>query len=421
MIRKGLLIAVMLVSLTAGAQVRSVAELLATAGSDPEVTQYQSLINTASGLRMHDPLVKQVALRIGFNGNTLSDSLFGYFRNEDAYRFQIGFNSLQERNRQKDIKSARVGLLSAEYKILEQAAVGIRLTALASWLYTLSSRDACLKLDTLLAREHAILREMLISGAGDVKVSKVLDAEEDRNRNSRTIAALQSEIAEARQTVVQLTGEFTEVDMSDLASVEDIRTFLPEIRVSMPSVHPEVAARNARIALESANMDYISSQNRRFVNNLSVGYQYPLFVETPKRFNPQNNISFRIELLAPLPSNNRFKRADALLDLKEAQYEAAMSLEATNRLAVSQFTVVENLLAEYDAVSDRIENGLIRKMLENRALYGSISPLDMVELEIAQQKLMVARAEIIAGIGKEYSKLIGYTGISEAKYLLKRR
>jgi hypothetical protein len=109
-----------MVSLTARAQVRSIPDLLLPTGSDPGVTQFQSLLGTASGLRMHDPLVRQVALRIGFNGNSLGDSLLGYIRNEDAYRLQVGFNSLQERNRQKDIKNAGVGLLNAEYGWIQQ-------------------------------------------------------------------------------------------------------------------------------------------------------------------------------------------------------------------------------------------------------------------------------------------------------------
>ena len=74
MTRIGLLLAALIVSLTARAQVRSISDLLATAGSDPGVTQFQSLLGTASGLRMHDPLVRQVALRIGFNGNSMGDS-----------------------------------------------------------------------------------------------------------------------------------------------------------------------------------------------------------------------------------------------------------------------------------------------------------------------------------------------------------
>lgn len=421
MTRIGVLLAALIVSLTARAQVRSISDLLATAGSDPGVTQFQSLLGTASGLRMHDPLVRQVALRIGFNGNALGDSLLGYFRNEDAYRLQVGFNSFQERNRQKDIKNARVGLLNAEYGLIQQQAASRRIAALTAWLYTLPALEACRKLDTFLVREQAILREMLTSGVGDVKVSKVLDAEEDKSRNDRDIASLESSVASARQSLVQLTGDFAGIDQSDLATVEDISLWLAEIKTALPATHPAVTAKNARIALESANLDYISSQNRRFVNNLSVGYQYPLFVETRNRFNPQNNFSFRIELLAPLPANNRFKRADALLDLREAQYEAAMTLESVSISAEYQLASVENLIREYNAITDRIENGLIGKMLGNRTLHASISPLDMVELEIALQKMEVARAELLADIGKEYAELLGLTGVQEAKYLLKRR
>ncbi len=421
MIRTGLLFTVWMVSLTAMAQVRSIPDLLATAGSDPVVTQFQSLLGTAEALRMHDPLVRQVALRIGFNGNSLGDSLLGYIRNEDAYRIQVGFNSLQERNRQKIIKNARVDLLNAEYGWLQQQAASRRFAALSSWLYTLPALEACRKLDTFLVREQTILREMLSSGVGEVKVSKVLGAEEDKNRNDRDIAGLESRVASSRQDLVQLTGEFTGIDKSDLADVQDITLWLSEIKSLPPAAHPAVTAGNARISLESANLDYISSQNRRFVNNLSVGYQYPLFVETPRRFNPQNNFSFRIELLAPLPANNRFKRADALLDLRESQYEATMTLEATRLSMESQLTKVENLIREYNAITNRIENGLIGAMLGNRTLHGSISPLDMVGLEIARQKLEVARAEILAEIGKEYAELIGYAGVPEAKYLLKKR
>lgn len=421
MIRIGLLFAIILASLTAVAQVRSISDLLATAGSDPGVTQFQPLLSTATSLRMHDPLVRNVALRIGFNGNSLGDSLLGYIRNEDAYRLQVGFNSLQERNRQKDINSARIGLLQAEYNLIQQQAASQRFVAVSLWLYTLPALEACRKLDTLLVREQNILREMLQSGVGEVKVSKVLGTEEDKNRNDRDIARLESRAASARQYLTLLTGDFTRIDNTDLATVEDIGLWLAELKMSLPASHPAVTTKNARIALESANLEYISAQNRRFVNNLSVGYQYPLFVETPKNFNPQNNFSFRIELLAPLPANNRFKRADALLDLREAQYEAAVALETTRSSVQNQLTKVENLLREYNSMTDRIENGLIKKMLGNQNLHGSISPLDMIELEIALQKQEAARAEILAEIGKEYGELIITTGTSDAKYLMKRR
>jgi len=113
----------------------------------------------------------------------------------------------------------------------------------------------------------------------------------------------------------------------------------------------------------------------------------------------------------PLPANNRFKKSKALLDLQDARNDAAWAREETRRDLAQQLVRLNNLFREYDAVQDRIDNSLIRKMLDNQALRAQILPLEIAELEIAQQKLFVSQASLLADIAEEYVHLLELAGV----------
>lgn len=392
------------------AQMLQIADVLATAAADTRLTQNQALQNTAEGLKMHDPLVRQVAARVGINGSALGDTIYGYLRNEDTYQLQVGFNSLLERNRQRQVKTARIAAIAAESRLLEQEALAERYEALALYLFAEPELVACRRLDTLLEKEHYILREMLSTGVLDVKVSKVLDAEEDRNRNRLSMQELENALALQKNRLRQFAGSFSDIDRSDLATLADLRAAVAMLKTTASDESPYVALKNAETQLETANLNYISSQNRQIFNNLAVGYQRPLYLERPKRFNTFNNFSVRVGLTLPLPSNNRFKKADALLDLREAQNRATWAKEKSRMDLDNQFVRLENLFREYDLVQDRLDNSLIRKMLGNPALRAQIAPLEIVELEIAQQKLAVDQAALSADIAAEYVRLLELSG-----------
>lgn len=392
------------------AQVIKIADVLATAETETRIQQNQSLLNTAQGLKMHDPLLREVGVRLGTNGSAQGDTIYGYLRNEDTYQLQVGFNSLRERRRQRQIKTARVGVISAEGRLLRQEALVERYEALAGYLFVEPRRAACRRLDSLLEKEHLILREMLTSGVLDVKVTKVLDVEEDLNRNRLSLQELDNALRLHKNRLQQYTGNFSDIDRSDLVTLTDIRANVAALKMAPSANNPLFDAKDADVELEKANLSYISSQNRQVFNNFAIGYQRPLYLERPKRFNTLNNFYIRATFNLPLPANNRYKKADAMLDLQEARNEASWTREETLGDLEQQFVRLDNLFREYDVARERLDNSLIRKMLDNPTLRTQITPLEIIELEIAQQKLRVSQAGLLSDIAAEYVRLLELSG-----------
>lgn len=392
------------------AQVIKIADVLATAETETRIQQNQSLLNTAQGLKMHDPLLREVGVRLGTNGSAQGDTIYGYLRNEDTYQLQVGFNSLRERRRQRQIKTARVGVISAEGRLLRQEALVERYEALAGYLFVEPRRAACRRLDSLLEKEHLILREMLASGVLDVKVTKVLDVEEDLNRNRLSLQELDNALRLHKNRLQQYTGNFSDIDRSDLVTLTDIRANVAALKMAPSANNPLFDAKDADVELEKANLSYISSQNRQVFNNFAIGYQRPLYLERPKRFNTLNNFYIRATFNLPLPANNRYKKADAMLDLQEARNEAGWTREETLGDLEQQFVRLDNLFREYDVARERLDNSLIRKMLDNPTLRTQITPLEIIELEIAQQKLRVSQAGLLSDIAAEYVRLLELSG-----------
>jgi hypothetical protein len=393
------------------AQTIKVADVLATASDDVRLSRSAGLQNLAQGLKMHDPVIRQVGVRVGINGSALGDTIYGYLRNEDTYQLQVGFNSLSERLRQRQIKTARIEVLAAEDRALRQQVLLERYDALSGYLYAKPKLDACRRLDTLLQKEHRILRDMLNTGVLDVKVAKVLDAEEDLNRNRVAMQEIENERSLYHNRIRRFAGDFSDLDDSDVAAAADLRTTIHTLQATAnqaPNV--DLDLKNAEVRLKMAELKYVSSQNKQVFDNFTIGYQRPLYLERPKNFNTLNNISFRIGLTAPLPSNNRFKKSDALLDLREAENDAALVVEERQKDLGNQFVRLDNLFREYDLIQERLDSSLIRKMLENNDLRAQITPLEIVELEISLQKLSITQAGLLKDIAEEYIRLLELTG-----------
>jgi hypothetical protein len=395
------------------AQVLTTSDVLATAASDLQLMQNRSLQELAQGLKVHDPLLRQVSVQLGINGSALGDTIYGYIRNEDDYRLRVEFNSWFEREKQRRVHASKTSVIAARNRLLEHEALARRYKALAAYLFVQPHITACQDLDSLLKMEHHILREMLSSGVQDLKVSKVLDAEEDQNRNDLTLQELENRKALYTNRLQQLAGSIAAVDTADLIDLTGIRAKVIRLK-SAPAAHPTLAVKSAEIAAEDANLQYINSQNRQVFNFAQVGYQHPLYLERPNKFNTFNNFSFRVGLTAPMPANNRFRKANALLNLREAQNEETSTSAKLLEDLENQYVKLENFFREYDLLQDRIENSLIQKMLDNPVLKTQITPLEWVELEIAQQKMRVSRAALEFDIAMEYVELLDLSGAMSA-------
>ncbi|HQW25754.1 MAG TPA: hypothetical protein PLV75_07335, partial [Saprospiraceae bacterium] len=220
------------------AQEISLEEVLGTAIEDQNVLRYQSIRDIASDLKMHDPLVKEIALRIGFNGSVLGDTIYGYLRNEDDLRLQVSFNAFAVRQKQKQVKSARLQTLTTRQVVLTHSALIDRYEALSEYVYTIPALDGLKHLDTLLYLEHDIIKSMLATGILEVKVSRILDVEEDRNRVMLDINETEEKLRRAKLDIEKYAGTFSSINMEQLATIEDLRQLFIFLKTSGYVEHP---------------------------------------------------------------------------------------------------------------------------------------------------------------------------------------
>jgi hypothetical protein len=75
------------------------------------------------------------------------------------------------------------------------------------------------------------------------------------------------------------------------------------------------------------------------------------------------------------------------------------------------------LLEQRRLTQDKTDNSLIHKLMKNEKLLAQMSPLDIAEGYILQQKLRVHLFEIDATITTEYLKLLDFNGIISTKPL----
>ena len=272
-------------------------DLLRSATADERLTLNQQTIAYARSLRYRVPLIRKVEARLGINGSTLGDTLFGTIHNEDFYGFVISPNSLRERRRQAELKTAQVGIYENERAVLLQQVALDRCQPLVALHFDQLLDTTRRELLHLLGKKETLLRAMLDQGL-DVKVKDVLDTENDRNALELSL----SELAHAR-TLHQAKLRQWLPDRSDpqLDHTGYIRPATlaqrTEMLKSAPNLSPALAYREAETRHAAADWALENAQNRQVFNFLQVAYQDPVVTpDLPKKFNAFNNFSVRVAL-----------------------------------------------------------------------------------------------------------------------------
>ena len=394
-------------------------DILATALTDERLQYNQQLATFAQGLKFHIPFVKQIEARIGFNGSALKDTLYGYIRNEDFYGVQVGLNSFREIKQQKLLKQAQIGVYQSENRVFQQQALMERYQSLAAVRFTQLAIAERQKLDTLLSKKHEILRVMMEHSL-DFKVKDVMDTEGDKNTVQLALLDLENDKRFHQSKLQQFFKDkiFSELDVSDFIAVEKIAEVVDNQKI-IPSQLPTLDYKKARTQFATAQLAYINAQNRQIFNMARVGFENPLYLEEQpiKKFNTLNNFSVRLGFTVPLIGNNNFKRSKALLEQREAQNDADWVRQQNQKSIDIQYLKLENLLKQHRFYKEKTEQNLIKKMLSNQTLLAQITPLELVDLQLTQQKLTVRTLEIVQDITAEYLKLLDLTGAVSAQPL----
>ena len=409
-VSKGLPLVVLL-AFSAGiaAQPVSMEAVLASARTDARVLAAADMPIFTQSLNYRLPLLRKVELRLGLNGNLFRDTLYGDIRNEDFYGLYIYPNSLRERRLQRDIQPAQASVYEAGSRIAWQQAVLERYQALTQLYFSGRLLEARASLDSLLSVKQRLMLQMLDQGV-EIKVKEVVDTENDRS-------ALQFGMSEAKNDIRLQTAKIRSFVQPD-ATAEAVHfdsfittDVIASVLAKMPEELPSMEYRISKIRLAQAGLALENVQNKQILSFIQLGYELPIVTEPlPKRLNPANNFSVRIGLALPLPGNNNLKRANAALELREAQNELKTTEQQTRKSIESQRIRVENLIALYRNLRDQTAESLIGKLLDADNSQVQLTPLELVELYVSRYKRDLRALETESEIADEYLKYLETSG-----------
>jgi hypothetical protein len=419
------LLPLLAVNLLATAQTLSMEAVLAATRNDARMAAANEMPGFARSLNYRLPLVRKVELRLGTNGNAFRDSLYGDIRNEDFYGLVISPNNLRERKRQKAIQSAQVAVYEAETRVLWQEAILERYDALTQLYFSRRLYAARAGLDSLLEVKQQLLLQMIEQGL-DVKVKEIVDTENDRNALQFGMAdsekIIRREMAQIQSFMAsQQPVSPAQLDFKNFITPEVIASVLAGYSQSLP-VNSIYDYEISRTYLAQKELDYENSRDRQILSFVQIAYELPIVLErTPTRLNPNNNISFRLGLTLPLPGNNNLDRSEAALKLKEANNEVKIAQQETRLTAESQRAKIENLLQSLRNQREKNATSLVGKLLAADNVSLQLTPLESVELHVAQQKRELRLLEIEMEIAEEYLVFLehsGYLGIQPPRNYL---
>jgi hypothetical protein len=403
---------------TTDAQNISTTIILASATDDRRVQHNLQITDFAKTLNYTLPYLKKVEGRIGINGSALRDTIFGGLRNEDYYGISISPNSLLERKQQFAMKEAQVSVYAAENRVLLQQALLERYQLLATIYFGEKLLVERGKLVPILQKKHETVRAMIEQGV-DIKIKDVMDTENDRNYLFLALIEIENNLALQLKKTKQFVGTAnTNIDFSTIIDIPKIAETVQLLKASGLIENPLLHYKKIQQDFAVAKYNIENAQNRQIFEFAQIGYQHPIAVEVlPKRINISNNFSLRFGVQLPILGNSNKKRAEALLQQREAENSFSTTALLNERAIELQYVKVENLIKQHRACTEKAEQSLFKKLLTNQKLMAQITVLEIVEVQISQLKLEIRCVEIAQDLMNEYIRLLDLTGAMSARPL----
>jgi hypothetical protein len=386
-------------------------QVLASARKDARVLAATQITQAAQNLPTHDHWLRTVEARVGINGSALGDTIYGYIRNEDSYGLILSTNAFRELKQQKKVTQAQIAQIQSEGNVFLEEAVESRYEALQSWYFAQKQLRFLQKSALLLEHRALILRTTAQAGL-EVKATDLVQTERDRIRNTTQILETETKLRIAESDLLgflDLKGAL-QIDTVGFISLRQISQYLLSPANHMLASRPEVQQLEKRLALEDAKIAYVNSQDRQIFQSLRLGYDRPLYLTRPNRFNTTNNLSIRVGLAVPLPGNHRFQQTQALLDKMETEWAITEKRNAAAADAELIRSRIMELLRYYEALEKQNAESIIQTYLANQELKAALKPLEINELEITAHQLDSKMAEIeseITVLYLDYVKVMG--------------
>ncbi len=386
--------------------------LILSAQTDDRVVSNQNAVYFANSLHYNMPFFKKVEARFGVNGNLTADTLDGNFRNEDYYALSVVTNNWKEMRLQKAVKPAQINVFTTEKQVILHQVLLERYQSVLSCFYAsqlLEERSGLLK---LLENKAEILRKSIEQGI-DIRFKDVMDTENDKNLLSSLLLDYENTLAINQAKIQQFlkTKEPVILDYQEFIGAESIAQNVRLIQKDSGFLHPILEYRHAQVSYSAAEFALEKIQNRQILSFVQLGATRPTYEVFPlSKFKVMNNLALRIGLTVPIPSNNNFKVSKTAMQLKDDEQTEWVARQMQAKMIDIQAVKINNVLKSYYLNEKNVKESLIVKLLNNPKLTGILTPVELIDLQIAQRKLQIRSTEIRSDLSNEYLRFLEMTG-----------
>ncbi|MBP7184575.1 MAG: hypothetical protein KBA06_03625 [Saprospiraceae bacterium] len=201
---------------------------------------------------------------------------------------------------------------------------------------------------------------------------------------------------------------FVMLDTSNFISINELINWDSEATSSIQTL---IDYKKSKSNLAYTEERYINSQGRNIFTFARVGLENPLYLTRPNKFNTLNNFGVKIGLQVPITGNNNFKHSKALIDLREAELEIQKTTAQLDTKKAYLKAKLKVLLANRNSLNHLLNQSLIPKLLADKDLKATISPLDSYDMQINVETLKSHFIDNDEEIMLNYIELLYYQGL----------
>lgn len=380
-------------------------EILASVNQDEQWRLSQQTITWFGQQNHQSPLLQKLEFRLGSNDLSLTRQQYG---------IRVSPNAFGLSKYQRQYQQAQSGVLQAEAEVYWNEALLQRYEAIVAYHFAQELAAANQKLDSLLQTQEQVFRSMLREGL-ELKIKDVVENEQDRQALQLDRTKYQHEREQAQVAIRQFiagTGELN-LELQNFVTVARIEQALASMVNGLEVPLAEAKIRQAQLSLVQSEMDLLKMRNREYISFFQFGYE-----RAPKTPTLDDDLFLRLGLNIPLNTKNRMKNNELNLEMHEVNAKNTLALSRRKQEVDVQSSKVRQLLQEYKLLKEQEEKNLLLQILADPTLRASVSPAELVEIKLLQQKKQVARLKLSQELTQEYVQLLYLNGQLMQKPLL---
>lgn len=375
----------------------SVKDILTSVQKERRVTTSSQSLDFLNKLDYRIPILKDLGLKYGTDDLTNS---------RRQYSASFGFNNFKMIKEQQAIKSAQSSVYQSKRDLVLSQVVQERYMNIVDVHFTETILSQQRTLDTFLNQKNTVLKTSLQKGI-PIKVKDLVETEDD----IRSLQVAAAEMDNIRLLSYQRIKEYMGVQSpftlvsNSFVTVAKLEEVLNGIKANRNYQTAELKMSQSRMNLSQAELRLEEASFKQFFDGFQLIYEHKNKTELSTQ-----DFSFRVGFNIPLKGNLRPKQNELLLDIKEAESEYQMTFYETDRETKTQILRIENLLKQYRLCLESLNKSLSNSLLSNPSVMATLSPSDIIDLKIIQQKKNIELVKSEFELVKEYIKLLDITG-----------